>query len=66
MGPKSPTNLRTPRNIALEKGVAPANLSEPDLEGFKPMGGDDPGNTAKPTSFGSPAADGPKPFSNLK
>ncbi len=51
-GPKSPTNLNTSRNIALEKGVTPASLVQPDLEGFKPMAGDDPGQAAKPSSFG--------------
>lgn len=54
MAARSPTNLNTSRNIALQKGVAPANLSQPDLSGFAPMGGNDPAEAAKPSGFGSP------------
>ena len=37
MAHKSPTNLNTPRNIALKKGVAPGKLAEPETIGVQPI-----------------------------
>lgn len=37
MAAKSPTNLNTPRNIALKKGVASGKLAEPDTTNVAPI-----------------------------
>lgn len=42
MAAKSPTKLNTSRNIALQKGVAPSGLKDPDVSGFAPITNKDP------------------------
>jgi hypothetical protein len=37
MSQRSPSNLNTPRNLALAKGVEPYKLAEPDMQGCQPI-----------------------------
>ena len=37
MRDRSPTSLKTPRNIALDKGTVPAGFADPELAGVLPV-----------------------------
>jgi hypothetical protein len=60
MTQRAPSQLASPRNIALQKGTIPAGFAEPNLIGVVlPIAHDEAVNTAKPVG---PAPKGPSPF----
>lgn len=62
--PKSPTQLRTYRNIAIEKGTVPGGFVQPDLSGVQfPVQRDDA--EVNPTAGGQ-SPGGPSPFNSLR
>ena len=63
--PKSPTNLKTSRNIALEKGANPSGFEGAVTVPAEPEYKDD-AEAARPTTTDGRSPAGPSPFANIK